>query len=131
MMVSYDIPLGEFRFTSSVKFFAEYMKKQLENPVAFNESIYIDNFEEKIETESFPDNSVLILENTYFVPEEIGFKILQDTENDEAPSLMKYTLEDKSHFISTLSSYCPSLVIEDKENLFSRMTSLINMKFEN
>ena len=44
---------------------------------------------------------------------------------------MKYKLEDKQEYIHTLSSYCPSFVLEDKDNFFSRFTSLVSMKFEN
>jgi hypothetical protein len=53
----------------------------------FNEGNLIENFEEKIETESFPDNSVLVMENAYFCPEEIGFRI-------ENESIIKYNLDD-------------------------------------
>jgi len=73
-MVSYDEPLGEFRLGSSVRFFSEYLKLQVENQITFNETFLIDNFEEKLETESYPDNSILVLENSYFAPEEVGFK---------------------------------------------------------
>lgn len=74
LMVSYDVPIGEYKLTSSIKFFVEYLKKQVENQIQFIDTFYIDNYEEKIETESFPENSILVLENCYFIPEEIGFQ---------------------------------------------------------
>ncbi|KAL4481803.1 hypothetical protein ABPG74_007892 [Tetrahymena malaccensis] len=133
LMVSYDVPLGEYKLTSSIKFFVEYLKKQVENQIQFVDTFYIENFEEKIETESFPDNSILVLENCFFVPEEVGFKQIKQVtaEGKEETSLVKYTLEDKQNYISTLCSYCPSYVIEDKENFFSRLTSMVNFSFEN
>lgn len=34
----------------------------------------IDNYDEKMENESYPDNSILIFENTFFDPHEISFR---------------------------------------------------------
>lgn len=83
VMVSYDEPhMGHPpHFTRSVRFFSDYLRKQLDaatqtTAVYFNEGgLIIDNFEEKIETEFFSDNSVLVLENAYFEPAETGFRI--------------------------------------------------------
>lgn len=78
----------------------------------------IDNFEEKIETEMFPDNSVLVLENAYFEPAEIGFRYDEGEENDDgAGGLVKYRLEDKEEYLAAITSYASALVVEDKVNL--------------
>lgn len=86
----------------------------------------IENFDEKLETESFPDNSILLLENSYFTPEEVGFKQVKskNEEGEEEYSLVKLNREDKSSYIKELTNYSNLLVIEDKENIFKNMTSL-------
>lgn len=76
-MPSYDEPLGYYKLTSSTKFFYEYLKHKLENYIIFfNEACVIENFSEKMETENYPDNTIIILENCYFNPAEIGMKYI-------------------------------------------------------
>ncbi|EGR28466.1 phosphoglycerate kinase, putative [Ichthyophthirius multifiliis] len=127
LIIHYDIPLGEYKLTSSVKFFFEYLKKQMESTqISFNEnSTLIENFDEKIETEFFPENSILVLENAFFQPEEIQFKF------DENNALVKYNLDDIQQYVNALSMYCPVFVLDDKDNLFSRYSSVIRIKAEN
>lgn len=151
LLVSYDEKLGEFKLTSSLQFLSEYLRTQIENTITFadsNKQVLIENFAEKIESEFYPDNSVLLLENAYFSPEEIGFELVtrnlddeDDADGGEAEanpaastnnrSLKKYTLEDKQDYIEALSQYGNSLIIEDKVNIFSRCTSLVNLHCDN
>lgn len=67
IMPSYDQPIGEYKLTKSTNFFFQYLKKTLESSqIFFENSCIIDNFEEKMETEAYPDNSIVVLENCYF-----------------------------------------------------------------
>lgn len=80
---------------------------------------------EKAEQDEYPDNSILILENAFFQPEEIGFR------KDEADSMIPLNFEEKSDYIAKISEYAPIYVIEDKPNLFKKWTSLVALKPEN
>lgn len=51
-MPSYgEYTYGEYKLTSSMEFFFNYLKKIYEssNPIFFEKSCYIENFEDKIE----------------------------------------------------------------------------------
>lgn len=94
-MASYDKPSGEYKLTKSTQFFFNYLKQFWESNVhSFEPSCIIENFAEKAESD-FPDNSIIVLENCYFQPEEIGFKF----EGKDKQSLRKYTFEDRKDYI--------------------------------
>ena len=80
---------------------------------------------EKAEQDEYPDNSILILENAFFQPEEIGFR------KDEADNMINLSFEERLDYIAKISEYAPIYVIEDKPNLFKKWTSLVALKPEN
>lgn len=63
------------------------------------------DFVEKIEAEEFPENSVLILENVYFQPEEIGFsKTIEG-------NMLKLTFDEKQQYINIVKKKKNPLII--------------------
>ena len=61
---------GRQKTTSSIKFFYDWLKSNLEQVVTFSESHIIENFDENVENQVYPENSVLVLENIFFEPME-------------------------------------------------------------
>jgi hypothetical protein len=53
----------------------------------------IPDFSEKLESDFYPDNTLLVMENLYYNPSEFGFTI--DEENKTYP----LTLDEKTSFI--------------------------------
>lgn len=69
-----------------------------------------------MENEAFPEYSIVLLENCFFQPEEIGFRIEEATENSGA-KVIKYSREERTAYIKAVSEYCPIYIIDDKENI--------------
>ncbi|CAD8058113.1 unnamed protein product [Paramecium primaurelia] len=114
LLVSYDNPSGKYKFTSSTKFFYEWLKTHVECPVYFNDAI-IENLDEQLETQTYQENSVLVLENLFFYPDEVGY-------TEEEPDI-----ESKTPF-RTLLPYGNIYIIGDRVNFFSRFyPSIIHM----
>lgn len=65
VLPSYDAPTGSYKFTSSTKFYFEWLKTQLECPVYFSDTL-IENLDELLENQTYQENSVLVLENLFF-----------------------------------------------------------------
>lgn len=96
-MGSFESATGYFYLPWSIKFLSDYLKTQIEsNVVVFNEGTtsLIESFEDKIENDFFADNSVLVLENCFFTPEEVGFRNSSGGE-EENDGYEKLGLSDK------------------------------------
>ncbi|CAK77947.1 unnamed protein product (macronuclear) [Paramecium tetraurelia] len=103
-----------YKFTSSTKFFYEWLKTHVECPVYFNDAI-IENLDEQLETQTYQENSVLVLENLFFYPDEVGYP-------EEEPDI-----ESKTPY-RTLLPYGNIYIIGDRVNFFSRFyPSIIHM----
>lgn len=63
LQLSYDKPTHINNNLASVKFFYDYIKMKLEQNSVFVPTTLIPNFEEKLENDFYPDNSLIILEN--------------------------------------------------------------------
>lgn len=98
-----------------MEFFANFLRKRFEN-VIFEKSIFIEGFEEKMETEAYPEGSIVVLENAYFYGEETGF--LEKEKGDEGKSHCKLMLEDRLEYIRLLSEYGNIFVLEDKHCIY-------------
>lgn len=68
--------------------------KLIEQKVFFSKNIIIPDFIEKVEElGEYPENSIVILENLYFQPEEIGFN------KNEEGDMFKLTFDEKQEYI--------------------------------
>ena len=78
-----------------------------------------------MDSELYPDNSVLILENVFFHCEETGFII------DEEKNLKKIEYNERLQFIEKLNDYGLVYIIDDKDNIFNNYTSFSMLKYPN
>jgi 3-phosphoglycerate kinase len=114
---------GKYSYTQSMEFFANFLKRRFES-VIFEKSILIENFEEKMETEAYPEGCLVVLENAYFYGEETGF-----LEKGEEKSHCKLMLEDRLEYLRLISEYGNVFVLEDKHCIYEkRLGSLENGK---
>jgi 3-phosphoglycerate kinase len=123
---------GKYSYVNSMEFFANYLKRKYEN-VIFEKSIFIENFEEKMETEIYPEGSIIVLENAYFYPEETGFlekkNVLNSEENESTFSHCKLMYEDRLEYIRSLSEYGNLFILEDKHCIYeNKLASVLNLK---
>jgi hypothetical protein len=68
-----------------------------DNVINFHEGSYlIEDFAEKFDTDFYPENSILVLENIFFIPEETGFI------KEEDGKIIKLDYEEKLPYIKIL-----------------------------
>ena len=81
LVVSFDKPLGGYNRYASLEFLYEHLKQVMDCPVAFNDQVYIDNYAEILDSDEYPENSILLLENVNFEPGEVGY--INDAERNQ------------------------------------------------
>jgi len=126
VLVSFGEPNGKFNPNTTLKYFQEYLNGNIDDQTTyyFEDSVKVENFQEKIESDTYQPNSALILENIFHHPEEAGYIF---DENNRLEKLDHYQIQE---FANLLSSYAPVYVIEDKYNIFKDHASLSRVKTE-
>ena len=64
---------GRVMAENSTKLFYEFLKMTSDFTIYFHESCLIPDFQEALENETWQDNSLIIMENVFFHPEEAGY----------------------------------------------------------
>ena len=121
-----------YSYLKFMEFFANWLRKNNESfQVYFEKSLLIANFEEKMETEIYPDGSIVVLENAYFYPQEIGFenRTVRGADDVEYVSHCKLLHEERLEFIRLLSEYGNIFVLEDKHSVFvDKLATVLNLR---
>ena len=94
--------------------------------ITYVDSCIIGDFAEKMEAEAFTqgENSLLILENVFFHPEEAGFLM------DEQNKLEHINFSERQKFAETIASYSDFMIVNsDQQHFFdtyATQTRIIN-----
>lgn len=93
------------------------------NHILFQEdSLLIEDFNDKIENDFYQDNSILLMENVFFQPMEVGYSYSPDQ------VLSKVSSEEQQRLWLEVGTYGNLLVLEDRFNLFSKYASLNKLR---
>lgn len=112
ILVSIGDPKGISTPSYSSKFFFEHLKTSLDQICHFSENCLIEDFQDQAET--FADNSILVLENIFFSPEEIGYTV------DDKKVMKPFTDDEEiSRFLRVLSSYSNIYVYDDQWHFYA------------
>lgn len=115
--------VGEYREELTLLPIAQYLQEELDTEIHFIEDLEIENFEEKIE--DIPENSIILLENMGFHPEELGFSLTRDGE------VHHVDLDKIKEYRKKLSTYCDVFIneaLDDKYlcSISNDYSSLVN-----
>lgn len=126
VIVSYGDSFGQPIEGNSARVLYDWMAGKLDQPVIFLDSVKHErDADDNFIFDSYGDNTVVILENLFFYPEEAGYQFDPKTE-----LLQKADPAAIDEFTHMLSQYADFYVIDDKYNFFKNYNSITDIKTE-
>lgn len=126
VVVSYGDSFGQPKEGNSARVLYDWLAGKLDQPVIFLDSAKHErDADDNFIFDSYGDNTVVILENLFFYPEEAGYQFDPKTE-----ILQKADPAGIEEYAQMLSQYCNFYVIDDKYNFFKNYNSITDVKTE-